>query len=371
MNRLVFFLAPDEEDIMMPLVPEYWKARQQGEQALEAIRPRIWETWHAKFPIDFLALTGHYSTKEDDSDCRRRKLRCIKRYLLRLGTITAGYSVEVVRNAVIHLESQGDGFLPQPLSPEVATDDPSETSPLWDSDFTLLSSQGQEENWHNAATNASAFLSPQDAKIRFISYFFTTVLGGYTLASQGETAGTIVSGTLENGGAETMAPVDVRVKRGVGFCEGVGLGLWGGVSATTTASWGGTVGVIVSSTLENGGDEKMAPIRAAVQHGWGIFVGVGVGTLDAVSATIALSWGKTVGTIVSGTLENGGAEKTAPVCLAVRRGWGVFVGMGSGSLGAAWGMIAVSWGEYAGIIISSTLENGEEEMAALIGAVVE
>ncbi|KAK0184975.1 hypothetical protein F5146DRAFT_1006036 [Armillaria mellea] len=107
----VFFLAPNKEDAMIPLVPEYWKARQEGKQALEAIRPRIWETWLAKFPIDFLALTGCYSTKEDDIDCRRRKLRCIERYL-RLGTITAGYSVEAVRNAVIHLESQGDGFLP-------------------------------------------------------------------------------------------------------------------------------------------------------------------------------------------------------------------------------------------------------------------
>ncbi len=75
LNRLVFFLALDEEDTMMPLVPEYWKAYQQGEQALEAIRPRIWKIWHAKFPIDFIALTGRYSTKEDDSDCRRRKLR--------------------------------------------------------------------------------------------------------------------------------------------------------------------------------------------------------------------------------------------------------------------------------------------------------
>ncbi|KAK0234817.1 hypothetical protein EDD85DRAFT_792809 [Armillaria nabsnona] len=115
----VFFLAPDEEDAMMPLVPEYWKAHQQGEQALEVIRPHIWTTWLAKFPIDFVALTGRYSTKEDDIDCRRRKLRCIKRYLLCLGTITAGYSTEVVRNAVIHLESQGDGFFPQPLSPEI------------------------------------------------------------------------------------------------------------------------------------------------------------------------------------------------------------------------------------------------------------
>ncbi|KAK0190152.1 hypothetical protein F5146DRAFT_1002321 [Armillaria mellea] len=35
----VFFLAPNEEDVMIPLVPEYWKARQQGKQALEAIRP--------------------------------------------------------------------------------------------------------------------------------------------------------------------------------------------------------------------------------------------------------------------------------------------------------------------------------------------
>ncbi|KAK0183897.1 hypothetical protein F5146DRAFT_1007048 [Armillaria mellea] len=109
---LVFFLAPNKEDAMIPLVPEYWKARQQGKQALEVIRPCIWETWLAKFPIDFLALTGRYSTKEDDIDCHRRKLRCIERYLLHLGTITAGYSMEAVRNTVIYLELQGDGFLP-------------------------------------------------------------------------------------------------------------------------------------------------------------------------------------------------------------------------------------------------------------------
>ncbi|KAK0183864.1 hypothetical protein F5146DRAFT_1007286 [Armillaria mellea] len=76
----VFFLAPNEEDAMIPLVPEYWKAHQQGKQALEAIRLHIWETWLAKFPIDFLALTGCYSTKEDDIDCRHRKLRVHSSY---------------------------------------------------------------------------------------------------------------------------------------------------------------------------------------------------------------------------------------------------------------------------------------------------
>lgn len=40
------------------------------------------------------------------------------------------------------------------------------------------------------------------------------------VASQGEMVGTVASSTMENGGAEMMAPVEVCVKQGTGMCEG-------------------------------------------------------------------------------------------------------------------------------------------------------
>lgn len=85
---------------------------------------------------------------------------------------------------------------------------------------------------------------------------------------------------------------------------------------------------------------------------------------------MAASWGKTVGAIVSSTLENGGAETTTPVCLAVRRKWGVFVGMGTGSLGAVSAMVAALWVKLVGAIVSRTLKNGGNETVVLVGLAV-
>ncbi|SJL02919.1 uncharacterized protein ARMOST_06260 [Armillaria ostoyae] len=95
-NR-IFFLAADEEDTMKLFVADYWKSRHLGGQPLEDIRERLWETWSAKFPIDFLALTGHFSTKEDEADCHRQKLRCIESYLIRLGSLTKGHGLDMLR----------------------------------------------------------------------------------------------------------------------------------------------------------------------------------------------------------------------------------------------------------------------------------
>ncbi len=49
----------------------------------------------------------------------------------------------------------------------------------------------------------------------------------------------------------------------------IGLGSLGGVSAGMVASMGETDGTIISSTLENRGDEMMAPVGVAVKRGGG------------------------------------------------------------------------------------------------------
>ncbi len=104
MNHLVFFLALDEEDTMMPLVSEYWKAHQHDIDCCHC-QLRVHSSYY------FLPW------------CRANSsvFQCIKRYLLHLGTIMAGYSTEVMQNTVIHLESQGDGFLLQSLSSKVTS----------------------------------------------------------------------------------------------------------------------------------------------------------------------------------------------------------------------------------------------------------
>ncbi len=128
--------------------------------------------------------------------------------------------------------------------------------------------------------------------------------------------------------------------------------------------------IIVSSTLENGGLDPMAPKRVIKRGVFFFLAGMGLGTLGGASATMAASWGKTVGAIVSSTLENGGAETTTPVCLAVRRKWGVFVGMGTGSLGAVSAMVAALWVKLVGAIVSRTLKNGGNETVVLVGLAV-
>ncbi|PBK93335.1 hypothetical protein ARMGADRAFT_1030000 [Armillaria gallica] len=57
----------------------------------------------------------------------------------------------------------------------------------------------------------------------------------------------------------------------------------------------------MSGNLKNKGDNKMAPI------------GMGLGTVNMVSVTMVLSWGKIIGAIVSSILKNVGDKMTALV----------------------------------------------------------
>ncbi|KAK0505582.1 hypothetical protein EDD18DRAFT_1344396 [Armillaria luteobubalina] len=119
-NR-VFFLASDEEEAMLLYVAEYWNSRRLGGQTLENMRSQLWEASLAKFPIDFIALTGRSSTKEDEEDCRHRKLRCIEAYLHRMGSLTDGHGLEMLQSAINFLEEQEaihvNAPLPQHSSP--------------------------------------------------------------------------------------------------------------------------------------------------------------------------------------------------------------------------------------------------------------
>ncbi|KAK0494280.1 hypothetical protein EDD18DRAFT_1107309 [Armillaria luteobubalina] len=102
----MFFLAADEEEAMLPFIAEYWDSHHLGGQVLENMRLRLWAAWLAKFPIDFIALMGWSSTKEDEEDCHHRKLRCIEAYLLRMGSLTDGCGLEMLRSTIAFLEEQ-------------------------------------------------------------------------------------------------------------------------------------------------------------------------------------------------------------------------------------------------------------------------
>lgn len=84
------------------------------------------------------------------------------------------------------------------------------------------------------------------------------------MVSQGEITDTIVSGTFENRGAETIASVEVCVKQGVGFCAGVGPGLWSGVSVMMMVSRGISASTIIFSALKNRGEEMVMPIGTVI-----------------------------------------------------------------------------------------------------------
>lgn len=53
-----------------------------------------------------------------------------------------------------------------------------------------------------------------------------------------------------------------------------------------------------------------------------MFLEVGSGLLGGASVMIAASWGETVDTTVSSTLENRGDKMTVPVAVAIKQGWG-------------------------------------------------
>ncbi len=76
-----------------------------------------------------------------------------------------------------------------------------------------------------------------------------------------------------------------------GFLLDDGPGLLVGVLAMIATLWAEKVGVIISGTLKNGGAEKTALIHVAIQHGWrGFFGGVGPGSLCRVSAATIVVW---------------------------------------------------------------------------------
>ncbi len=83
----------------------------------------------------------------------------------------------------------------------------------------------------------------------------------------------------------------------------------GGPSATKVASWQKKAGTIVSSTPENGGIKMIDPVGVAVEGGCRDFVGVGVGTLETVSAMIRASWQGKNGDIVYSIVDNRSVEK--------------------------------------------------------------
>ncbi|KAK0492875.1 hypothetical protein EDD18DRAFT_1357252 [Armillaria luteobubalina] len=123
----VFFLASDEEEAMLPYVAEYWNSRCLGGQTLENMHSQLWEAWLAKFPIDFIALMGRSSTKEDEEDCHRRKLRCIEAYLHCMGSLTDGCGLEMLRSAINFLEEQ-EAMLCTPTSISLVAAVPEPTS---------------------------------------------------------------------------------------------------------------------------------------------------------------------------------------------------------------------------------------------------
>ncbi|KAK0474656.1 hypothetical protein EDD18DRAFT_1116442 [Armillaria luteobubalina] len=125
----MFFLAADKEEAMLPFITEYWDSRRLGGQVLENMCLRLWAAWLAKFPIDFIALMGWSSTKEDEEDCRCRKLRCIEAYLLCMGSLTDGRGLEMLQSAIAFLEEQ-EAMLHTSTSESLANVVPEPTSDI-------------------------------------------------------------------------------------------------------------------------------------------------------------------------------------------------------------------------------------------------
>ncbi|KAK0480971.1 hypothetical protein EDD18DRAFT_1363575 [Armillaria luteobubalina] len=69
------------------------------------------------------------STKEDEEDCHRRKLRCIEAYLLRMGSLTDGCGLEMLRSAIAFLEEQ-EAMLHTSTSESLANIVPEPTSDI-------------------------------------------------------------------------------------------------------------------------------------------------------------------------------------------------------------------------------------------------
>ncbi|KAK0445256.1 hypothetical protein EV421DRAFT_1734930 [Armillaria borealis] len=120
-----------------------------------------------------------------------------------------------------------------------------------------------------------------------------------------ETVSIIISGTLENGGEETMAPVRVVVECGWVECFGeVGPSFMGGVSATMAALLGEMEGVIFSGGLENDSVEQLLFVGADIKYR---------APSDAALRDSVIMKLEAGSDIISSTLKKGDVETTAPV----------------------------------------------------------
>ncbi len=190
------------------------------------------------------------------------------------------------------------------------------------------------------------------------------------VASQRKMVATILSSTMENRGTETMALAEAFVKQGWGFCARVVPG-----SEALTMMAGSreeTNSTIISSTLENKGLETMALNRVANKRWQGfLLAGAGSGSLGGALVVMVLSKEKIVDPIISSSLKNRGEEMTVQVGLAIKREQGDVYRNGPGTLNPASVTMALLWGKMVGVIFSSILKNGGEEMRVSMGAVIE
>ncbi len=91
------------------------------------------------------------------------------------------------------------------------------------------------------------------------------------------------------------------------------------VSVVMVASYRSIDSAIISSTLENGGQQDNGTERGHRQVMAGVFWGVGSneqGVSDDSNVVVGVQW-----PIMSSTLENGSDEKMAPVGVSVERVW--------------------------------------------------
>lgn len=75
----------------------------------------------------------------------------------------------------------------------------------------------------------------------------------------------------------------------------------------------------MSSTLENGSDKTMPPVAVTVECEWGICAGVGIVTSDTASTTMKAPRSGSDSVIISITLEKGGEEMAVPIEIVVEQ----------------------------------------------------
>ncbi|PBK70543.1 hypothetical protein ARMSODRAFT_974467 [Armillaria solidipes] len=194
--------------------------------------------------------------------------------------------------------------------------------------------------------------------------------------SKEEADGTIISSTLENGGVVKAAPIGVAVKGGVGIAgrgvgEDSGIGLKDDSAKTGQASGEGEG--FWRSWFAGGASSMLAPVRSLSEEGMP-FGRIRAGILSRASGTIAASRAETDCVIISSTLKSGGIEKETRQYQSVwpfSIGKEIVEGLGSGSLRRASTTMTASCVKTVGAIVSSILENGGAEKTVPTGVAIE